>query len=121
LNIYSPLCVRFFPPQCSDSGAALLMPGFSLHDELTLLVSAAGLTPLQALQAATIASARVVGAADSLGSVAAGKIADLVVLDADPRPDVRNTKQIHAVVANGRLLDRAALDRLLAEARGSEN
>lgn len=103
----------------TDIGAPLLVPGFSLHDELALLVSAAGLTPLQALQAATLTPARVLGLADSLGSVEAGKIADLVLLDANPLEDIRNTRRIHAVVANGRLLDRTTLDRLLAEAEAA--
>lgn len=99
----------------TDIGAPLLIPGFSLHDELALLVSAAGLTPREALQAATLTPARVLGLADSLGTVEAGKLADLVLLDASPLDDIRNTRRIHAVVADGRLLDRAALDRLLAE------
>ncbi|HVG45345.1 MAG TPA: amidohydrolase family protein, partial [Longimicrobium sp.] len=72
-------------------------------------------TPLEALQAATLAPARFMGMADSLGSVQAGKVADLVLLDADPLADIGNTRRIRAVIANGRLLDRAALDALLAE------
>jgi predicted amidohydrolase YtcJ len=100
----------------TDIGAPLLVPGFSLHHELALLVSVAGMTPLQALQAASVAAARVVGVADSLGSVDVGKTADLVVLEANPLLDIRHTKQIDAVISNGRLLDRAALDRMLAEA-----
>ena len=103
----------------SDIGAPLLVPGFSLHDELELLVSTVGLTPLQALQAATATPARILGVADSLGTVEAGKRADLVLLEADPLADIRNTRRIHAVIANGRLLDRAVLDRLLAEAEAA--
>lgn len=101
----------------TDMGAPLLVPGFSMHDELALLVRDAGMTPLQALQAATLTPARVMGAADSLGTVEAGKLADLVLLDADPLADIANTRRVHAVVANGRWLDRAALDRLLLGAR----
>jgi imidazolonepropionase-like amidohydrolase len=101
----------------TDIGAPLLVPGFSLHDELALLVRDAGMTPLQALQAATIAPARAMGLADSLGTVEAGKVADLVLLDADPLADVRNTRRIHAVVANGRWIDAAEIARLLADAR----
>ncbi|MBA3891960.1 MAG: amidohydrolase family protein, partial [Gemmatimonadaceae bacterium] len=110
----------------ADAGVAILagtdaaceggLPGFSLHDELALLVQA-GLSPLQALQAATLNSARYVGATDAMGTVAPGELADLVLLDADPLVDIRNTRRIHAVVLNGRLLDRAALDALLEDAR----
>jgi imidazolonepropionase-like amidohydrolase len=100
----------------TDIGAPLLVPGFSLHDELELLVRVAGMTPPEALRAATLTPARVLGRADSLGTVEPGRLADLVLLDADPLADIRNTRRIHAVVADGRLLDRAALDALLAEA-----
>lgn len=75
----------------------------------------AGLTPLEALRTATINPARVLGLADSLGSVEVGKLADLVLLDADPLADIRNTQRIRAVVADGRLYRRADLDRLAAE------
>lgn len=91
------------------------IPGFSLHDELMLLVEA-GLTPMQALQAATLTPAKVLNKAKELGSVEAGKLADLVLLDSDPLADIRNTQRIRAVVVNGKLLNRMALDRLLAEA-----
>lgn len=91
------------------------LPGFSLHDELAYLVSA-GLTPLDAIRSATINPARFLGAADTLGTVAQNKVADLLLLDADPLVDVRNTTRINAVVANGRLYDRAALDGLLSAA-----
>jgi imidazolonepropionase-like amidohydrolase len=91
------------------------IPGFSLHDELVLLVEA-GLTPMQALQAATLTPARVLNKATDLGSIETGKIADLILLDGDPLADIRHTQRIRAVVVNGKLLDRAALDRLLAEA-----
>jgi hypothetical protein len=101
----------------TDIGAPLLVPGFSLHDELALLVRDGGLSPLQALQAATLGPARSMGLAESQGTVEAGKIADLVLLDADPLADIGNTRRIHGVVANGRWMDRAALDGLLAESR----
>lgn len=91
------------------------VPGFSLHDELVLLVEA-GLTPMQALQAATLTPARVLNKAKDLGSIETGKTADLVLLDGNPLDDIRHTQRIRAVVVNGKLLDRAALDRLLAEA-----
>lgn len=106
----------------SDMGNPFLVAGFSLHDELAMLVSA-GLTPLAALQASTSSPARYFHATDSLGTVAPGKLADLVVLDADPLRDIRNAQRIHAVVVNGRLLDRTELDAMLrgAEERAHES
>lgn len=94
--------------------------GFSLHDELALYVEG-GLTPLEALRTATLNPARYLGATDSLGTVEPGKLADLVLLDADPLGDIRNTQRIAAVVLNGRLFDRAALDELLTEAEQAAN
>ena len=95
-------------------------PGFSLHDELALLVDA-GYSIKDALRAATINPATFMGATDSLGTVAKGKRADLVLLDANPLEDIHNTSKIHAVVLNGRLYDRAALDALLADAANTTN
>ena len=86
--------------------------GFMLHDELELLVQA-GLTPLEALQAATINCTRSLGQEKDLGSIEPGKIADVVLLDANPLDDIRNTRRIRAVIANGKLYRRAALDGLL--------
>lgn len=91
------------------------VPGFMLHTQLQVLVDA-GLTPLQALQTATLNPARFFGATDSLGTIAPGKLADLVLLDADPLRDIANTRKIRAVVLGDRYVDRAALDLLLREA-----
>ena len=88
--------------------------GSAVHDELAEFVKA-GLTPMQALQTATINPARYLGKADSMGTVEKGKLADLVLLDANPLEAIDNVRKISAVVANGRLLDRKALDRLLAQ------
>jgi predicted dinucleotide-binding enzyme/cytosine/adenosine deaminase-related metal-dependent hydrolase len=104
----------------SDTPNAFVFPGFGLHDELELLVEA-GLTPLQALQAATLNPARYLEATDSLGTVTPGKLADLVLLDANPLEDIRNTRRIRAVVLDGRYLDRQALDGLLADAERAAN
>ena len=98
----------------TDVGVPLQVPGISLHVELERLVEA-GLSPLKALQAATHNPARVLRMADSLGSIEPGKLADLVLLDANPLEDIRNTQKIRAVVADGRLYGRADLDRLLSE------
>ena len=76
----------------------------------------AGLTPLEALQTATLNPARYLVATDSLGTVTVGKVADLVLLDADPLADIHNTQRIHAVVVNGKLIDAVERKRLLAEA-----
>jgi hypothetical protein len=85
--------------------------GMALHAELAMM-QAEGLSPLHALQAATLNPAKLLHGTDSLGTVAPGKLADLVLLDANPLEDITNTTAIRAVVANGRYYDRAALDQL---------
>ena len=100
----------------SDSPNPFVYPGFSLHDELGLLVRS-GLSPAEALRTATINPATFLGVTDSLGTVARGKVADLVLLDANPLEDIANTRRIRAVIQGGRLLDRRALDAMLAGAR----
>jgi predicted amidohydrolase YtcJ len=97
----------------TDVGVPFQVPGISLHVELERLVEA-GLSPLEALRAATLNPARVLEMTDSLGSIEPGKLADLVLLEANPLEDIRNTQKIHAVVADGRLYRRADLDKLLA-------
>jgi imidazolonepropionase-like amidohydrolase len=89
-------------------------PGFVIHAELAIYV-AEGLTPLEALQTATLNPAKLLHATDSLGTVAPGKLADLVLLDANPLADITNTTTIRAVVNNGRYFDRAALNELLTD------
>ncbi len=100
----------------SGTPAPPLVPGFSLHHELELLVEM-GLTPLQALQAATRNAAEATGRLDQVGTIERGRRADLVLLDADPLVDIRNTRRVNTVIVAGRLLDRATLDRMLADAR----
>ena len=90
------------------------LPGFSLHDEFGLLVQS-GLTPMRALQAATLNPARFLGRENDLGTVATGKIADLVLLDANPLEDIGNTRKISAVVFGGKFFSRASLDQLLTK------
>src|SRR5829696_6554077 len=99
----------------TDTGLPYVFPGFSLHDELALLVDA-GLTPLQALQAATRNTAQAVGLGDELGTVEVGKLADLVLLEADPLAAITNTTRVAAVVANGRLFEKSELQGLLLAA-----
>lgn len=79
-------------------------PGFGLHQELELFARA-GLSPFDVLRVATLEPARYLGALDSLGAIALGKVADLVLLAADPLADVAHLRRIAMVVANGRLLD----------------
>jgi len=100
----------------TDLSIPTIYPGFALHDELALLV-AAGLSPLEALQAATIQPARYFGRESEWGSVEAGKIADLVVLDANPVEAIAATGRIRAVIVRGELLERTALDAMLEAAR----
>ncbi len=89
-------------------------PGFSVHDELALLVEA-GLTPMEALQTATRNPARYLDRLADLGTVQKGKIADLVLLEANPLDDIKNTQRIAAVVSRGKLFDHATLHKMLAE------
>jgi len=99
----------------TDTAAPFVFPGFSLHEELALLMQA-GLTPTQALEAATRNPAEFLGRLDSQGTIAVGKNADLVLLDANPLDDIHNTRKINAVILRGELLDRFALDQLLTGA-----
>jgi imidazolonepropionase-like amidohydrolase len=98
----------------TDTGSLDCLPGWSLHDELELLVRA-GLTPLEALQAATRNPAEYLGRLSEQGTIERGKRADLVLLDADPLADIRNTRKIRAVVVDGRLLGASDLQAMLAE------
>lgn len=102
----------------TDLAAREIPPGFHLHDELAAMVEA-GLEPHEALQTATRNPARFLGRANDLGTIATGKLADLVLLDANPLENISNTQRIGAVVMNGRLLDRAVLDEMLAQVAGT--
>jgi imidazolonepropionase-like amidohydrolase len=104
----------------TDTGNPFCFPGFSLHEELALLVIA-GLTPVEALRSATLNPAKFLGLDKTLGTIDQGKIADLVLLDANPLEDVRNTQRINAVISNGRLFDRKALNKMLADAEAATN
>ena len=107
-----------------DAGVGLLAgtdtytPGLDLQDELALYVQA-GLSPLEALQTATYNPAKFLGKLDSMGTIEQGKIADLVLLDANPLQDIRNTKRIAAVVVGGKFFDKTALQKMLAQVETS--
>lgn len=90
----------------TDLGAPLLYPGVSLHEELAALVDSLHLTPLAAIRSATVEPARFFRMTDSLGTIEAGKIADLVILDADPLANIRNTRRIASVIMGGRVVER---------------
>ncbi len=98
----------------TDAIDAYVLPGFSLHQELELLV-AAGLTPMEALQTATRNPAQFLGALNSRGTIETGKIADLVLLTANPLSDIRHTRRIAGVVLGGKYLAEAALRQMLPE------
>ena len=93
----------------SDAANQLLVPGLSLHEELGLLV-AAGLTPIEALTTATRRAAQLLRT-DSLGRVAPGAVADLVVLDANPARDINATRRIAWVMIRGQILHPDSLRR----------
>lgn len=96
----------------SDNGTVGIFPGFGLHDELEVLV-ATGLTEAEALRTATLEPAKYLNALETQGTVEVGKVADLVLLNANPLEDITNTQKIEAVVANGRFFDRKSLDEIL--------
>ena len=95
-----------------------MIAGFCVHDELATMVRA-GMTPLAALQTATINPARYLGREMTLGTIAPGRSADLVLLDANPLEDIANLRRIRAVITAGRFLDRSALDQLLTQAKAA--
>ena len=99
-------------------GAGKLLPGFGLQHELELLAQA-GLTPIQVIQAATINAARALRKDKELGSIEAGKFADIVILNSSPLIDIHNTSSINAVMIRGRLLERKALDEMLTQAEAA--
>jgi imidazolonepropionase-like amidohydrolase len=100
----------------TDVGNPGIMPGYSLHKELSHFVKA-GLTTLETLQAATINPAIFFEKETELGTIAIGKFADLLILDANPLTNIENTNKIHAVIVNGKYLSRQRLDSLLAYAQ----
>lgn len=102
----------------TDAPDSFVFPGSSAHDELAELV-AAGLSPAEALRAGTWNAAEFLGRTDRFGSVEAGKAADLLLVGGNPLEDVGHLRDLRAVVFRGELLDRAALDALLAEAEAA--
>ncbi len=97
----------------TDTPIALAIPGYSLHSELEFLVRA-GLSPIEALAAATLVPARYFSMEGRMGSIDVGKAADLVLLEANPLDDIGNTRRIAEVISKGRRLD---LDTLIQSSR----
>ena len=98
----------------TDSTDAFVVPGFSLHQELELLVQA-GLSPLEALRTATLNPAAFLDQARERAAVEKGRLADLLLLDANPLEDIRNTRRIYGVVRAGKYFSRRDLDKILAD------
>lgn len=98
----------------TDLGTSYIFAGSSMHDELALFVKA-GLSAFEALQTATTNPAFFFGKEKDLGTIEKGKLADLMLLDANPLENIGNTRKINAVVLNGKLLDRANLDKMLLQ------
>jgi imidazolonepropionase-like amidohydrolase len=103
----------------TDTPIVISVPGYSLHSELEYLVRA-GLSPLEALESATVRPAEFFSLADQMGTVDVGKKADLVLLDANPLENIANTKQIAAVVSKGRLFTRNELSELVLATQTAE-
>jgi imidazolonepropionase-like amidohydrolase len=97
----------------TDTGNPYVFSGFSVHRELELLVRA-GLTPMEAIQAATKRAAEMIGEDDDFGTIEPEKRADLLILGANPLEDIRNTRSLEVVISEGRVIDR---DKLLRHAR----
>ena len=92
----------------TDSGGPFVFPGYSVHRELELLVRA-GLTPAEALEAATVRAAEMIGTEVEFGTIEPGKRADLLILGANPLVDIRNTRSLDIAISEGRVVDREAL------------
>lgn len=98
----------------TDCPIFYLTPGRSLHEELAVLVKA-GLSPLEAIESATIRPAEYFGMEKELGNVREGMFADLLILNANPLDDIKNTTQINTVIKSGHVMNRSTLDEMLAE------
>ena len=96
----------------TDGGDSFVYPGFAVHDELEELVFA-GLTPMEALRAATLDAAEFLGMEGQFGTIEAGREADFLLLDANPVQDIGHTKDIHALIYRGQYLNRDRLDGML--------
>lgn len=99
----------------TDTGALMVYPGSALHQELKLLVNKCRFTPMDALLTATIIPAKFFKMEDKLGTIEKGKIADLILLSADPLQDISNVQKIDGVMLNGKWMNRTALDKITSD------
>ena len=99
----------------SDVAGLNVYPGSSLHDELALFVKEIGMTPAEAIDRATRRPARFLRIGDSVGTIERGKVADLVLLDANPLQDIVHTRRIAAVVLRGQLYDRDGMEKIRSQ------
>jgi len=102
----------------TDAGDMLVYPGFGVHDEMQNLVSA-GISPLDSLRAATLVPAEFYGLQDTHGSLDVGKVADFVVVSANPLEAIKNTQKIVSLYYNGRFYTSEAIDEVLAEVKNN--
>ncbi|MGJ5817005.1 amidohydrolase family protein [Paludibaculum fermentans] len=114
-GIFTPRAIRELRSHGNRflAGCDGLVPGFCLHDELEWMTKS-GFSPLEALQTATLNPAIFLGRAAVQGGIGVGQRSDVVLLDADPTVDIRNITKIAAVIVRGKLVDRSALDRIVA-------
>lgn len=99
----------------TDTGALMVYPGAALHQELKLLVNKCRFSPMAALRTATITPAKLFNMENRLGTIEKGKIADLVLLSANPLQNISNIQKIDGVMLNGKWMDRSALDKITSE------
>lgn len=97
----------------TDANDTMIFPGFGVHDEMARFADA-GVSPMQILRAATTVPAQYMERSDDFGGVSSGKIADLVILDANPLENIKNSTRMQAVIFGGRVYDKTDLDALLA-------
>lgn len=105
----------------SDAAVLNIYPGYSLHDEMELFVRELGMSPAEVLERATRRSAKFLNISDETGTIERGKVADLVLLDANPLEYIRNTRHIAAVVLRGTVYDADGMKRILANVRNAQD
>ena len=105
----------------SDVAVLGIFPGSALHGELENFVTLLGMPPGEAIERATRIPAEFMGIADSIGTIQKGKVADLVLLNANPLSDIRHTTQVAVVISGGKVYDRTGIERILADVLRAED